>query len=97
MKVTKTRIGAVAGTIGTAGAVAAACVACCVSVPIVGPLLAWLGLSSLGAALTGWYLSVAGVSGLGLGIVLIVHHRRSVNRPTAQSAVGCQCGSRSKI
>lgn len=97
MKVTKSRIGAVAGTIGTTGAVAAACVACCVGVPMVGPLLAWLGLSSLGAALTGWYLPVAGVSMLGLGVVLLVQHRRSRNRPSAHRAAGCECGSRSKI
>lgn len=87
MKVTKSNIGAAAGTIGTAGAVAAACVACCVGVPVVGPLLAWLGLSSLGAVLTaGWYLPVAGLFILGLGIVLLVRHRRSIYR-----AHGTQC------
>ena len=49
MTVTKTRLGAVAGTAGTAGAVVVACAACCVSIPLVGPVLAWPGLSSLGA------------------------------------------------
>lgn len=96
MTVTKTRLGAVAGTVGTAGAVVVACAACCVSIPLVGPVLAWLGLSSLGAVTSDWYLPLAGVSALGLGVFLFVRHRRSANRLPTQSADGCGCGSSCK-
>jgi hypothetical protein len=33
--------------------------------PLVAPLLAWFGLSSLGAAATGWHLEIAVVSAIG--------------------------------
>jgi hypothetical protein len=80
MKVTKTSRAALTKTVGTAGTLAAACAACCVSIPMVGPLLAWLGLSSVGAAVTGWYLPVAAASALGLGILLFVRRRRKACR-----------------
>lgn len=94
MEVTKTRFGTIAGTVGTTGAIVVACAACCVSIPLAGPLLAWLGLSSFGAVATGWYLPVAGVSALGLGIFFFVRHRRSVIQRSTQSADGCGYGSR---
>lgn len=80
MKVTKTSRGALTKTVGTAGTLAAACAACCVSIPLVGPLLAWLGLSGVGAAATGWYLPVAGVFALGLGVFLVIRRRRKACR-----------------
>lgn len=97
MKVTKTKLGSVAGAVGATGAVAAACAACCVSIPLVTPLFAWLGLSGLGAAATGWYLPVTGVSTLGIGAFLIARRRRKAKSILTQSTSGCGCGSSCKI
>jgi hypothetical protein len=55
MNETQMKRGATAAKVGTAGATGvalAACAACCA--PLVAPLLAWFGLSSLGMAATGW-------------------------------------------
>lgn len=94
MEVAITKFGLMAGTVGTTGAIVAACAACCVSIPLAGPLLAWVGLSGFGAVATGWYLPVASVSALGLGIFVFVLHRRRVIRRSTQSADGCGCDSR---
>ena len=94
MEAAKTKFGPIAGTVGTTGAIVAACAACCVSIPVAGPLLAWLGLSGVGAATTGWYLPVAGVSALGLGVLLFVRHRRRITQRSTQIADGNGCGSR---
>ena len=88
MEAAKTKFGSIAGTVGTTGAIVAACAACCVGIPVAVPLLAWLGLSGVGAATTGWYLPVAGVSAFGLGVLLFVRHRRSVTQRSMQSADG---------
>ena len=88
MKEAKKKIGIAAGTIGAA---AAACAACCVSIPVIGSLMAWLGLSGLGAAAMGWYLLAAGVSALGLGLLLFVRHRRNASRQPTDSVGDCGC------
>ena len=92
MDAAKTKFESITGSVGATGAIVAACAACCVSIPVVGPLLAWLGLSGIGAVATGWYLPVAGVSALGLGIFLLARHRRRLTQRPSHRADGC--GSR---
>lgn len=83
------------GTAGAAGVALAACAACCA--PLVAPLLAWFGLSSLGMATTGWYLEIAVVSAMVLGGFLLIRRRKAINRSQSCQIDGsCGCGSGSK-
>lgn len=80
------------GTAGAAGVALAACAACCA--PLVAPLLAWLGLSSFGMAVTGWYGEIAVVSALMLGGFLLLRRRKAMNRAQACNVDGsCGCSS----
>lgn len=80
------------GTAGAAGVALAACAACCA--PVVAPLLAWLGLSSLGMAATGWYVEIPVVAALMLGGFLLLHRRKAMNRAQACNVDGsCGCSS----
>ena len=82
------------GTAGATGVALAACAACCT--PLVAPLLAWLGLSSLGMATTGWYVGIAVGSALVLGGFLLFCRYKAKNRTQAcQADGGCGCGSNS--
>lgn len=91
MKLTWKKRGA--WTFGAAGIMAASCAACCISVPILGPLLAWLGVAGLGAAATGWYVAVASAFALGIGVFFIVRHRRRRGHRAAQSERTCDCST----
>jgi hypothetical protein len=83
------------GTAGVAGVALAACAACCV--PLVAPLLAWFGLSSLGIATTGWYLETAVVSAIALAGFLLLRRHRAISRSRSCQADGsCGCGGNSK-
>lgn len=84
----KTRVGAA----GALGLVAAACVACCAGLPLLVPLLAWLGIAGLGAAVTGWYLAAGGIFAAGVGATLYVRHRRWAAK--SRHAHGCGCATR---
>lgn len=98
MNETQMKRGSTAARIGTAGAAGvalAACAACCA--PLVAPLLAWFGLSSLGMATTGWYVEIAVGSALVLGGFLLLRHRKAMNRARACQLDGrCGCGSSSR-
>lgn len=84
------------GTAGAAGVALAACAACCA--PLVAPLLAWLGLSSLGMATTGWYVEIAVVSAVALSGFLLLRRRKAINRSRSCQVDGsCECGNGSKI
>jgi len=85
MTFTKKHAGAAAGL---AGAAALACLPCCLSIPLVAPLLAWLGISTLGAAASGWYAGMAGVFVLGAAAFLVLR-RRAAARNAASSRCGC--------
>ncbi|MDB5823423.1 MAG: hypothetical protein JWR21_2127 [Herminiimonas sp.] len=92
MENTVAKVGATTKAVGAAGAIAAACAACCVSLPLVGPMLAWLGLSGLGFTTFGWSLPLAGAVILALGIFAVILRRRSSRRVTQQSsATSCDC------
>ena len=83
------------GTAGVAGVALAACAACCA--PLVAPLLAWFGLSSLGMATTGWYLETAVVSGVALAGFFLYRRRKAINRvQSCQIDGSCGCGSNAK-
>jgi hypothetical protein len=89
--------GSTAGKVGTAGAAGvalAAGAACCAPLvaPVVAPVLAWFGLSSLGMAATGWYVEIAAGSALVLGGFLLFRHRKTKNRAQRCEADGsCGC------
>lgn len=98
MNETQMKRGAMAAKVGTAGAAGvalAACAACCA--PLVAPLLAWLGLSSLGMAATGWYVEIAVGSALLLGGFLLIRRHKAMNRAQACQVDGsCGCSSSSR-
>ncbi|RYF44552.1 MAG: hypothetical protein EOO38_17670 [Cytophagaceae bacterium] len=98
MNETQMKRGATAAKVGTAGAAGvalAACAACCA--PLVAPLLAWFGLSSLGMATTGWYLETAVVSAMALAGFLLYRRSKATNRvQSCQIDGSCGCGSNSK-
>ncbi|MES2933764.1 MAG: hypothetical protein V4805_09790 [Pseudomonadota bacterium] len=60
-------------TLGTIGLATVACAACCL--PLAAPMLTWLGISALGAGVSGWHLEIAGIAALGLAAYLVVRQR----------------------
>jgi hypothetical protein len=68
-----------------AGAALLACTACCI--PLVAPLLAWLGVAAL--ALTGPYGVL--LASLCAGVIALVALRRRRQRLRCQSAASCAC------
>lgn len=81
------------GTAGATGAAVAVCAACCA--PLVAPLLAWLGLSGLGMAETGWYAAIAVVSALVAGGFLFMRRRKAMKQAQAcqvDKSCGCSKG-----
>lgn len=92
MNETQKKNGSKAVTAGAAGVALAACAACCA--PLVAPLLAWLGLSGLGMATTGWYIETAILSALTLGGFLLWRRRGAVQRSqSCQADASCGCSS----
>jgi len=73
---------------GFIGGTAAACVACCTAPVFMGPLLAWLGASTLGMVYSPWYLLLLAVPAL---LMLV----RKMGKHGAQTAGvttgGCGC------
>jgi hypothetical protein len=84
MKLLEKKIGPAAVV---AGAAVIACVPCCI--PLIAPVLAWLGISTLGAAATGWYAGLAGAFAVGLAAFLFIRHRVAARR-AASAQCGCQ-------
>jgi len=83
------------GTAGATGVALAACAACCA--PLVAPLLAWFGLSSLGMATTGWYVEIAVASALALSAFALLRRRKAIHCTQACQIDGsCGCNSRSR-
>jgi hypothetical protein len=76
LKLSKPKATAAAAAAGTAGALAAACAACCATMPLATPLLAYAGISGLGAWATGWYLPVAVAATAVVVGTLILRRRR---------------------
>lgn len=99
MNETKLKRGSTAAKVGTAGAAGvalAACAACCA--PLVAPLLAWLGMSSLGMATTGWYGEIVVGAALVLGGYLLHRRRKTLNHAyVCPTEGGCGCGSKEKL
>ena len=76
-----------AGAAGAAGVTAAACAACCISLPLLSPLLAWLGLAGFGALATGWYVAAGGA--LAAGVAAYVFFRRRRCSPARGDTCSC--------
>lgn len=88
MSVSKTKVGAAAYLAGAA-AVIAACIPCCI--PLIAPILAWLGVTSLAAVASGWYVGAIGVFALGGAVMLIIRHRRGASCQIRQRKTSCAC------
>jgi uncharacterized membrane protein (DUF485 family) len=58
--------------------------------------LAWLGIATLGTAMSGWYLAGIAVFVLGLAIAIYVRGRRR-NFQSRQGNTSCDCSSSCKI
>ncbi|OGB24860.1 MAG: hypothetical protein A3I66_13725 [Burkholderiales bacterium RIFCSPLOWO2_02_FULL_57_36] len=75
---------------GLIGGTAAACVACC-TVPIfIGPLLAWIGVTSLGLVFSPWYLLLLAVPAL---LMVMRKLNNQTARPNRATTGGCGCGT----
>ncbi|HEV2611690.1 MAG TPA: hypothetical protein VGU61_15585 [Noviherbaspirillum sp.] len=75
---------------GAAGATVAACAACCISLPLLGPMLAWLGITGLGTLATGWHVGMAAAVAAGFAVIFVYRHRRR----SMQRSKSCGCNSR---
>ena len=89
----KSNLGSAAGIAGLI-AIVAACIPCCI--PLVAPILAWLGITTFGAALTGWHLTGIAVFALGLAAIIYTRVRRPSCLPK-QSDPECDCSGSCKI
>ncbi len=61
---------------------AAACAACCAVpfVPIIVTALTGFGLAGIGAALSGWWLAIAGTALVALAAAVLFYRRRAATR-----------------
>ncbi len=84
----KTSLKIILGLAGAGGAAALACSACCL--PIIGVLAAGLGLSSVGAAISGWYITAAGLVILALVITGFRLKRVCKSQGVNQCATSCR-------
>jgi len=87
MELTRKKRGIGAYAAGAAGATAAACAACCISLPLLGPMLAWFGLAGFGAWATGWYVAAGGA--LAARVAAYVFFRRRRCSPPRGDACSC--------
>jgi hypothetical protein len=92
MELTRKKRGIWTYTIGAAGATAAACAACCISLPLLGPVLAWLSITGLGVVATGWYVAMAVVFAVGIAVFFFARQRRQL----AQRNGTCGCSTSCK-
>lgn len=97
MELTRKKRGIPAHTVGAAGITVAACAACCISLPLLGPVLAWLGITSLGAIASGWYVAAASVFAAGVAAGVFVRWRRRSAPLSTQRDSTCGCGTSCKI
>ena len=80
-------------TAALAGATVAACAACCISLPLLGPVLAWLGISSLGALAAGWHGGVVAATVAGFAAVAAIYVAWQRRRSTRRNK-SCDCDTR---
>lgn len=72
-----------------------ACLPCCLA-PFVLPLMAWLGISAIGAAATGWYLGIAGVFVLSVAMLYWMRKRKEVVPSCTINPNKCGCDQTGK-
>ena len=91
LKLSKPKPSGAAAAAGTAGALAIACAACCATIPLAAPLLAYLGISGLGAWAAGWYLPIAGAAAaVVVGALLLRRRRLAKAASPASKTCGCK-------
>jgi hypothetical protein len=83
MEMSIKKIGAAAGT-------AAACVACCAGPALIGPLLAWIGVTGLGFVFSPWYLLLLAVPAT---MLVLQQMRKKTLQPDRANAGGCGCST----
>lgn len=89
MNASKANLKSKAGIAATI-ALVAACIPCCIS--LAAPILAWLGLATLGGMATGWYLFAAAAFAVGAAALFFLRRRRpTVSCNTSQEAGSCDC------
>lgn len=96
MELARKKRGVWAGALGAAGVTVGACAACCVSLPLLGPLLAWLGIAGLSGMATSWYVA-ASVLGIGVAALLFVRRRHRLALRAMPRNGTCDCGSSCKV
>lgn len=89
MNVSKSKVGIAASIAGVA-ALVAACIPCCIS--LAAPILAWLGVTSLGAFATGWHWAAIGAFALGAAAMMFIRFRRGASCHVRQKQNSCACG-----
>lgn len=72
-----------------------ACIPCCLA-PFVLPLMAWLGVSAIGAAATGWYLGMAGIFALSVAMLYRMQRRKKIAPSCAITPNKCSCDQTGK-
>jgi membrane protein implicated in regulation of membrane protease activity len=80
-----------------AGATVAACAACCISLPLLAPVLAWLGIGSLGALAAGWnagmVAAIAAAIAAGIGTIYVFRQWRRSTRRNKSCDCNTQCST----
>lgn len=79
--------------LGAAGVTAAACAACCISLPLLGPVLAWLGIAGLGGLVTGWHVGMAAVFATGIAVIYGFRHWRRLERMNRDCGCKIRCST----
>jgi hypothetical protein len=72
-----------------------ACLPCCLA-PFVVPLMAWLGISAVGAVATGWYLDIAGIFALSVAMFYWMQKRKKIVPSCAINPNKCGCDQTDK-
>ncbi|MBC9175992.1 hypothetical protein [Pseudoroseomonas ludipueritiae] len=90
-------LGLTAGATATTGAVVTACATCC-AVPVLGSVLAAIGLAGLGTVAVGWVVGLAVLLLAATIGLVIVRHRAAAgacapSTGPACSVSACGCGS----
>jgi hypothetical protein len=75
-------------------ALVAACIPCCMT--LTAPILAWLGIVTIGATATGWYVFAAAMLVFGVVAILFMRRRRRSTCKALPRTEICGCNSSCK-
>lgn len=91
MSSNKTPLKIIVGLIAAGGAAVVACSACCL--PLVGILAAGVGISSVAAAVNGWYLTAAGILIVALVVIGFRLKAKSACKPLCTNKCANTCNT----